>query len=508
MLVRIARRGFSRSIQSSASATVMARMRRKAQGVEDPQIEPGEPATAVIGQPVDVAANRRLRRCGSRAIDIAVKAANGKASIGPPWPSMTAAPGRQHGRASGSADSRNQAAFRSNSRSGCAAAGGPVVGIDVDAPAHIDREHPQVVDAMGVVGVLMGVEHAVDAIDVRSQQLLAQVRPGIDRARRRPPGPMRSTSSEQRRRRLRGSSGSQAPQPMPIRGTPPEEPQPRIVNRRLMRHAVRGRRHFRNSRKKFSRGQPGDLVDCRRHRLARPWRCGRQRPARWACRETAPAPDRARRSRRAAVERNGAGDVAQLVGVLEGEDAGKGHIERRARGRARPARPDEKQWSTAVNAALPHFLLENGAMSSSASRGMDHERQAGHAGGRDVRAEAPRLHVARAEIIMIVEPGFANRDDLGMAAGRRSPRGDIGLLGALCGACRPSTTRRHSARRSPGCVELPHPRRDGHHAATPAAGARQTTASTLRRSPGSRDGNGCRRSASGGSGLALPAAST
>ncbi len=44
----------------------------------------------------------------------------------------------------------------------------------------------------------------------------------------RPPSPSRSTRIEQRRRRLRGSFGSQAPQPLPTRGTPPDEPQPRI----------------------------------------------------------------------------------------------------------------------------------------------------------------------------------------------------------------------------------------------------------------------------------------
>src|SRR5438445_9390564 len=44
-----------------------------------------------------------------------------------------------------------------------------------------------------------------------------------------------STSSEQRRRRFLGLLGSQAPQPSAGRGTPAEEPQPRIVSVSVMR---------------------------------------------------------------------------------------------------------------------------------------------------------------------------------------------------------------------------------------------------------------------------------
>ena len=57
----------------------------------------------------------------------------------------------------------------------------------------------------------------------------------------RPCLPNRSTSSAQRRRRFFGLAGSQLPQTLPTRGTPPEEPQPRMVKRMLMpASAVRG----------------------------------------------------------------------------------------------------------------------------------------------------------------------------------------------------------------------------------------------------------------------------
>ena len=75
----------------------------------------------------------------------------------------------------------------------------------------------------------------------------------------------RSTSSDVRRRRFLGLFGSQTPQPSAGRGTPPEEPQPRIVTFSVMPPAVRraptaqltgsgrrGRGTLENSRKKLS----------------------------------------------------------------------------------------------------------------------------------------------------------------------------------------------------------------------------------------------------------------
>src|SRR5690606_11472347 len=50
----------------------------------------------------------------------------------------------------------------------------------------------------------------------------------------------RSTRREQRVRRFFGFAGSQAPQTLPMRGTPPDDPQPRMVNlRRAISRAPR-----------------------------------------------------------------------------------------------------------------------------------------------------------------------------------------------------------------------------------------------------------------------------
>jgi hypothetical protein len=54
------------------------------------------------------------------------------------------------------------------------------------------------------------------------------------------PAPLRrSTNSEVRRRRFLGLRGSQAPQPSAGRGTPPEEPEPRMVTLAVMAQALK-----------------------------------------------------------------------------------------------------------------------------------------------------------------------------------------------------------------------------------------------------------------------------
>ena len=140
--------------------------------------------------------------------------------------------------------------------------GGRSVQIDRNALALMQHHRAQIVDAMGLVGVLMGQKHRVDVIDIGVDQLLAQIGRGIDHD----PGDAalarsRSASSEQRRRRFFGLVG--------IAGAPAQ---------RRTRHAGRGsaaedgqrQRHaaafgagtLLNSRKKFS-------VVCARNLLQR-----------------------------------------------------------------------------------------------------------------------------------------------------------------------------------------------------------------------------------------------
>src|SRR5215470_15869276 len=54
-----------------------------------------------------------------------------------------------------------------------------LVGINIHAPAMRDEQGAQVIDAMNVVRVFVRIEHAVEVIDVGTEQLLAQIRRGV-----------------------------------------------------------------------------------------------------------------------------------------------------------------------------------------------------------------------------------------------------------------------------------------------------------------------------------------
>ncbi len=85
--------------------------------------------------------------------------------------------------------------------------------IDVHPLMAAQGQDPQVVNAMGVVGVLMGVEHGVDRVDAGIEKLLAQIRPVSisTRVGRGVPSRKASIRREQRRRRLRGLARRRGP---------------------------------------------------------------------------------------------------------------------------------------------------------------------------------------------------------------------------------------------------------------------------------------------------------
>ena len=58
--------------------------------------------------------------------------------------------------------------------------GGRLVEIGRDAPALMQHHRAQIVDAVGLVGMLVGQEHRVEVIDFGVDQLLAQIRRGVD----------------------------------------------------------------------------------------------------------------------------------------------------------------------------------------------------------------------------------------------------------------------------------------------------------------------------------------
>ena len=68
--------------------------------------------------------------------------------------------------------------------------------------------------------------------------------------------------------------------------------------------------------------------------------------------------------------------------------------------------------------ALPALFLQNPRHVLVGVARVDHERQTCRTRRSDVSAKAAFLRVARAQIIMVIEPSFADRHDLGVARAR------------------------------------------------------------------------------------------
>jgi hypothetical protein len=59
-------------------------------------------------------------------------------------------------------------------------AAGSLIEVDIEPPPVLDEERAQVVDAVGMVGMGMGEEHGIEPVDLRVDELLAQIRRSID----------------------------------------------------------------------------------------------------------------------------------------------------------------------------------------------------------------------------------------------------------------------------------------------------------------------------------------
>ena len=122
--------------------------------------------------------------------------------------------------------------------------------------------------------------------------------------------------------------------------------------------------------------------------------------------------------------------------------------------------------------SLCHFIFEDAAAVVVGVAGMNDQRQAGGAGGGDVRAKAAFLRLGRAVLVEIIQPRLAQRHHLGMPrqldqfVGRNS----VFFIGVMrMGADRAiDVWKSLGDRQQP--AEAPHPRRDGDDA--PNAGGR------------------------------------
>ena len=117
--------------------------------------------------------------------------------------------------------------------------------------------------------------------------------------------------------------------------------------------------------------------------------------------------------------------------------------------------------------ALPAFFLQNARHVVIGLARMDHQRQAGLARRRDMGAKALFLRVARAVVVVIVEPGLADRHHF------RMPRDAGELIAAdvelFMGVVRMRADRAKNIGKALGDRQhlrvAAHPRRDRHHAA-------------------------------------------
>ena len=64
---------------------------------------------------------------------------------------------------------------------------GRFIQIDLDAAALVDEERAQIVDAVGMVGMLMRDQHAVEPVDFGIEQLLAKIGRAVDQNARAAP---------------------------------------------------------------------------------------------------------------------------------------------------------------------------------------------------------------------------------------------------------------------------------------------------------------------------------
>ena len=212
----------------------MARMRRVAQRVDDPDVEPGQRRGAFGRQVAEVAGIGEAAEAEAERGDVAVLLQDGQGGDRAALPrrSSPAVPGAI---AVLGDDRRIFAAGRRREAIAEAVA---------QRPARSARRHrrrpagacctnsaAQIVDAVGVVGVLVGDTARRRAIGTSASSSCSRRSGEVSTSTRVDAvGPLRARPAA--RSAAAGSSdcsGSQAPQPSAGRGTPSDEPQPRIV---------------------------------------------------------------------------------------------------------------------------------------------------------------------------------------------------------------------------------------------------------------------------------------
>ena len=172
----------------------MARMRPVAQRVDDPDIEVGQRRDACRRQTAEVAGISELAEAkAERGQCSPWSCSTGRTAIAPALPRdgdrrAGDEPVLGHDRRIFAAGRRGEAIAEPATNDSSTVA---LVEVDVDAPSPLEEQRAQIVDAVGVVGMLVGVEHAVEPVDLGIDELLAQIRRGVDQYARHAAAPRR-----------------------------------------------------------------------------------------------------------------------------------------------------------------------------------------------------------------------------------------------------------------------------------------------------------------------------
>src|SRR5262245_28364875 len=161
--------------------TEMAGMRAVAQRIHDPDFGPRERSHARLRQAAQVAGIGKRPEAKAQRGNIAVLLQDRQ---GLDWAALPVdaqvpaglEPVLRHDRRVLAARRRLEAIIEARAHR----LRGGLVQIDVDPPPPVEEEPAQVVDAVGMIGVLVGEEHGVQPVDLGVEQLLAQVGRGVD----------------------------------------------------------------------------------------------------------------------------------------------------------------------------------------------------------------------------------------------------------------------------------------------------------------------------------------
>ena len=300
------------------------------------------------------------------------------------------------------------------------AVAGRAVGPDRQAGAGVEHDLAQIVDAVHVIGMGMGVDHRIERADARIHQLRPHVGRGVDQDAGRA---LLRLALHQQRAATAGvpGVGGVAVAPVPAKprhtagGAAAEDGEAQPAGHAQALYCV----SLGEQALEVRFGEGGEVG------VIHPERFG---PAAGGVRGKGGLVALAAMGRRREVgtvglhqdpvARRGGKDVAQLPALGERRDARHGKVEtevqrrpgQRGGGRETVHHADIGPGAIRVRQDLRHVLVGVARM--------DHQRQAGFLRGLDMDAEAAFLNLGAFGSVVIIEPGLADRDEF-LVAGQR-----------------------------------------------------------------------------------------